>query len=77
MKLKEFLESVVTLLDNGVYYCDKPGTGSIFETPVQVKKLTDKVITAEFFNPQDTFTLTIQRNDYDGPKVGSSNKDKS
>ena len=77
MELKEFLESVTTLLENGVYYCDKSKNGLMFEAPLKIKQISDKAIMVEFFNPQDTFILTVQRHEYDEPKIRSGIKDKS
>ena len=61
MKTKEFTENAASLLLHGVYY-DEEG----FESPHDVKQLSDKTVMVEFFDPEDTFILNIERrNDED------------
>ena len=57
MKLNEFTESVVSLLNNGVYYTEKTS----FEVPYQIKQISDKAVMVEFLKPEDTFMITIER----------------
>lgn len=64
MKLKEFTESVATLLGNGVYYYEE----TRFETPLKIKQISEQAmenltetIMVEFFDPEDTFILTVGR----------------
>ena len=60
-KTREFTENVASLLLHGVYY-DEEG----FESPHNVKQLSDKTVMVEFFDPEDTFILDIERrNDED------------
>jgi len=59
VKIEEFTKSAVMLLANGVYYYEK----TKFEDPLQVKHISDKAIMVEFFNPEDTFLITIERRD--------------
>lgn len=60
MTRKEFTESARELLTHGVYY-SKEGC----EPPHQVKQLSDQTIMVEFFNPEDTFLMTVERRDVD------------
>ena len=62
MKIKEFTENAKALLELGVYY-DKNGN---FASPHQVKQISDKTVVVEFFNPEDTLIINIERrNDED------------
>jgi len=58
MTRKEFTESVRELLNHGVYYSKKG-----YESPHQVKQLSDQTIMVEFFNPEDTFLVTMEHRD--------------
>jgi len=61
MKLKEFTENVHTLLSHGVYY-DENG----FEAPHLVKQVSEKTVLVEFFDPEDTFMVTVERRNDSG-----------
>lgn len=57
MKTKEFSESIMELLSNGVYYHN----GTQFESPHLIKQISDHAIVVEFFYPEDTFMVTMER----------------
>jgi len=61
MTRKEFTENARELLNHGIFY-SKEG----YESPHQVKQLSNQTIMIEFFDPEDTFLITVERRDVVG-----------
>lgn len=56
MNRKEFTENVANILNQCVYYHDNGD----FESPQRVVQMSPDAVMVEFFDPQDTFILTIE-----------------
>lgn len=62
MNINEFTENVKTLLNHGIYYHGRDK----HEPPVRVNKISDTTVMVEFFDPRDTFMVTMERRHEDG-----------